>query len=163
MESGTPLWVKCCWHWNVLSQFSDFLMNRHADSQERNLPPERRSLGCGSRVYPKGLQIHEPWVGAIFQVDPEARNEQYTHRAKWSPFFKNILNSRLSKCSTIFLPDEGKKKKKQWSKLKITPSLLWCILYNVWDLLLWLGKRLKSPRSYCTWTIYTKKYNCNLN
>ena len=140
MKSG----ISHHWHWNTLSEFSDFLMKRHADCQERNLPPG--SWLCIQSA-PQGPQTHESWVGAIFQGSPEGGNEHVSTGQSDLHFSKKILNSRLSKFSTIFCTDW---KKKKWRKLKLKPSLLWWILYDLWDVYCSDEVKyfLRSPRSY---------------
>lgn len=144
MKSGISLWFKHHWHWNTLSEFSDFLMKIHADYQERNLLPES-SLAMYTECTPRAS---DPWIlsGCYLPRKPRSWKWTCTHRAKWSPFFKKILNSRLSKFSTIFSTDWKKKK----SKLKLKSPLLWWILYDLWDVYCSDGVKdfLRSPRSY---------------
>lgn len=140
MKSG----ISHHWHWNMLSEFSDFLMKRHADCQERNLPP-----GSSLAMYPECTpRASDPWIlsGCYLPRKPRSWNEHVPTRQSDLHFSKKILNSRLSKSSTIFYTDW----KKKWRKLKLKPSLLWWILYDLWDVYCSDEVKyfLRSPRSY---------------
>lgn len=145
MKSGISLWVKHRWHWNTLSEFSDFLMKRHADCQERNLLPES-SLAMYTECTPRAS---DPWILSGYYLPRKPRSWKWTctHRAKWSPFFKKNIEFQVVKVLNYLL---HRLEKKKWSKLKLKPSLLWWILYDLWDIYCSDGVKdfLRSPRSY---------------
>lgn len=103
MKSG----ISHHWHWNTLSEFSDFLMKRHADCQERNLPP-----GSSLAMYPECTpRASDPWIlnGCYLPRKPRSWNEHVPTGQSDLHFSKKTLNSRLSKFSTIFYTDWKKK------------------------------------------------------
>lgn len=140
MKSG----ISHHWHWNTLSEFSDFLMKRHADCQERNLPP-----GSSLAMYPECTpRASDPWIlnGCYLQGSPEAEMNMYLQGKVISIFQKKHW---IPGCQSSQLYSTQIEKKK-WRKLKLKPSLLWWILYDLWDVYCSDEVKyfLRSSRSY---------------